>query len=205
MKPAFDKKTQLAEQIIKILEGRLSKDMKYSFREVELMVEQELALQIKINLFSNYKVGEAINPGQYLVTFEDVPVKRSESRNRDYIDIPARFVDLPGGKGLWSIGAMGNDYNKFIPLKAGSANFTTIYQVPFLQDNVGYEVEGMRAMFTKDLINAGIDSCLVQLVATNTPEINITSDMDMMVIKGVLEILGIEKQSDKVNDNAEAR
>lgn len=205
MKPVFNKKTQLAEQILKVLEGRPTKDTKYSYPEIELMVEQELALQIKINLFSNYRVGEAINPGQYLVTFEDVPVKTSESRNRDYIDLPAQFIDLPGGKGVWSIGPMGNDWDKFIPLKSGSTNFGRINNVPFLQDNVGFEIEGMRAMFTKDLIKDGLTDCLVQLVTTSVPDINITADMDILVIKGVLEILGVEKASDKSNDESESR
>ncbi len=205
MKPVFNKKTQLAEQILKVLEGRPSGDAKFSFREIELMVEQELATQIKINLFSNYKVGEAINPGQYLVTFEDVPVKHSESRNRDYIDLPARFIDLPGGKGVWSIGPMGNDWNKFIPLKSGATNFASIDNVPFLQDNVGYEIEGMRAMFTKEMINSSLTECLVQLVTSNVPDINVTGDMDISIINGVLAILTGENASDKSSDNSEAR
>lgn len=205
MQPIFNKEEQLAEQILKVLEGRPSNDNKFSWKEIVLMVKQQLALQIKINLFTNYKMGEAINPGQYLVTFEDVPVKTNTSRNRDYIDLPARFVDLPGGKGVWSIGPMGNDWDKFIPLKAGASNFGRIHNVPFLQDNVGYEVEGMQAMFTKDLIDNGLTTCLVQLVTTDAVVLNITQDMDSAVIRGVLEILGAEAPSDKVDDNNEAR
>lgn len=205
MKPVFDKKRQLSEQIFKILEGRPTTDSKYSFNQIELLVEQQLAYQIRVNLFSNYKVGEPINPGQYLVTFEDVPVKNNESRNRNYIDLPARFVDLPGGKGVWSIGPMGNDWDKFLPVKSGSTNFGKIYNAPFLQGNVGFEVEGMRAYFTKDLLIDNLTECLVHLVTTNVPDINITSDMDMSVIKGVLDLLETEKSSDKVNDNSESR
>jgi hypothetical protein len=205
MQPVFNKAEQLGEQILKILEGRPSNDNKFSWNQIILMVKQELALQIKINLFTNYKVGEAINPGQYITTFEDVPVKTSASRNRDYIDLPARFVDLPGGKGVWGIGPMGNDWNKFIPVKAGATNFGSIHNVPFLQGNVGYEIEGMRALFTKDLIDNGLTSCLVQLVTTDVVDVNITQDMDTAVIKGVLAILGIEAASDKIDDNNESR
>lgn len=205
MKPTFDKKRQMAEQILKVLEGQPSKDNKYTINEIELMVEQQYAYQIKVSLFSSYKVGEAINPGQYVVTFEDVPVKTSITRKRDYIDLPARFVDLPGGRGLWSIGPMGNDYDKFIPLKLGSANFSKVYNVPFLQDNVGFELEGLRAYFTKDLIVNNLTSCLVQLVTPADPNFNIPADFDMSVIQGVLTLLGIEKEPDNVSDNNEAR
>jgi hypothetical protein len=202
MKPAFNKKKQLAEQILIILEGKPTGDIKYTLNQIELLVEEQIAYQMKVNLFSNYKVGEAINPGQYITTFEDVPVKNSAGRNRNYIDLPARYIDLPGVKGVWSIGPMGNDYDKFIPLKLGAANFTILDASPFLQGNIGYEVEGLRAFFTSEIIN-DITACLVQLVTPNTVDLNITPDMDMMVIKGVLELLSVEPPSDKVNDNNE--
>jgi hypothetical protein len=204
MKPVFDKKKQLTEQIFKILEGKPTGDAKYSLKQIELLVEQQLAYQMKINLFSNYKIGEAINPGQYLTTFEDVPVKTNTGRNRDYINLPARFVDLPGGKGVWSVGPMGNDYDKFIPLKSGAANFSKVFNTPFLQGNIGFEVEGLKVYFSEKIIN-DIENCLVQLVTPDSVDINITADMDVAVIGGVLQILSVEAPSDKINDNSEAK
>lgn len=202
MQPVFNKQRQLAEQILIILEGKPSGDVKYSFEEIMLLVEQQLAYQMKMNLFSNYKLGEQINPGQYIATFEDVPVKNNAGRNRNYIDLPARYVDLPGGKGVWSIGPMGNDYAKYIPLKLGAANFTTIHDAPFLQGNVGFEVEGLKAY----LIGAPTAHLhLVQLVTPSDVDLNITSDLDMPVIQSVVGILSQEKESDKSSDNSEAR
>ncbi len=202
MKPAINKQKQLAEQVMIILEGKPSGDVKYSFAEIELLVEQQLAYQMKINLFTNYKLGEQINPGQYITTFEGVPVKNNAERNRNYIDLPARYVDLPGGKGVWSIGPMGNDYTKYIPLKLGAANFYTIHDAPFLQGNVGFEVEGLKAY----LIGAPSAFLhIVQLVTPNEVDLNITADMDMVVINSVVEILSKENESDKSSDNSEIR
>jgi hypothetical protein len=202
MQPVFDKKKQLAEQIWKILDGKLVQDSKYSFAEIELMVEQQLAYQMKASLFSGYKVGEAINPGQFITTFESVPVQTNSARSRKYIELPARYVDLPGGKGVWSIGPMGDDYTKYIPLRLGAANFTTIDDSPFLQGNIGYEVEGMTAYFTS---NSAPATVLVQLVTPNTLELNIPADFDTLVIEGTLKLLGLERESDKVNDNEERK
>jgi hypothetical protein len=202
MKPAFNKQRQLAEQILIILEGKPSGDIKHSFDEIMLLVEQQLAYQMKMNLFSNYKLGEQVNPGQYITTFEDCPVKNNASRNRNYIDLPARYVDLPGGKGVWSIGPMGNDYAKYIPLRLGAANFTAISDAPFLQGNVGYEVEGLKAY----LIGAPTAFLhIVQLVTPNEVDLNITADLDMQVIQSVVQILSVEKDSDKSSDNSETR
>lgn len=202
MQPAFSKHKQLAEQILIILEGKPSGDTKYSINEIMLLVEQQLAYQMKMNLFSNYKLGEQINPGQYITTFEDCPVKNNSGRNRNYIDLPARYVDLPGGKGVWSIGPMGNDYTRYIPLKLGAANFYSISDAPFLQGNIGFEVEGLKAY----LIGAPSAFLhLVQLVTPSLVDINITADMDMDVISSVVRILSQEKDSDKSSDNAETR
>ena len=205
MKPPFDKKRQLAEQIQKVLDGRVTKDSKFTLQEIELLIEQAFADAVKTTLFDNYRVGEAIAPGQFIVTFESVPVKRSETRNRDYIDIPARFVSLPGNKGLWSIGPMGNDFTKFIPVSLGATNFTTVYATPFLQGNIGYELEGLKAFFTQD-IKSTLPSCIVQLVTASTDvDFNISPDIDMIVIKSVLQILGVEGPTDKVDDENETR
>lgn len=204
MQPIFSKHKQLAEQILIILEGKPSGDIKHSLNEIMLLVEQQLAYQMKMNLFSSYKLGEQINPGQYIATFEDVPVKTNTGRNRDYIDLPARYVDLPAGKGVWSIGPMGNDYEKYIPLKLGAANFYTIHDAPFLQENIGFEVEGLRAYFSPSIIG-DVSVCLVQLVTPDLVDINITADMDMAVISSVVQMLSVEKDSDKSSDNSEAR
>jgi hypothetical protein len=201
MQPVFNKQRQLAEQILIILEGKPSGDVKHSFNEIMLLVEQQLAYQMKMNLFSNYKLGEQINPGQYIATFEDVPVKTNSGRNRNYIDLPARYVDLPGGKGVWSIGPMGNDFEKYIPLKLGATNFYSLHDEPFLQGNIGFEVEGLRAF----LIGTTPSHCLVQLVTPNLVDINITADMDMDVINSVVKLLSVEQDSDKSSDNSEAR
>jgi hypothetical protein len=202
MQPVFNKQRQLAEQIMIILEGKPSGDVKHSFAEIELLVEQQLAYQMKINLFTNYKLGEQINPGQYIATFEGVPVKNNADRNRNYIDLPARYVDLPGGKGVWSIGPMGNDYAKYIPLKLGTTNFYSLDDAPFLQGNVGYEIEGLKAY----LIGApSAHLHLVQLVTPSAVDLNITADMDSQVIQSVVQILSQENDSDKSSDNSEAR
>jgi hypothetical protein len=202
MQPTFNKKTQLAEQILIILEGKPTGDAKYTLKQIELLVEEQIALQMKINLFSNYKVGEPINPGQYITTFEDVVVRNNASRNRDYIDLPARFIDLPGGKGVWSIGPMDYASSRFIPLPLGASNFTSYQNALFLQGEVGCEVEGLKAYFTENII-ADDPTVLVQLVTPDVLDLNITRDMEMAAINGVVQLLSVEAPSDKVNDNKE--
>ncbi len=96
---------------------------------------------------------------------------------------------------------MGNDYEKYLPLRLGAANFTTISDAPFLQGNTGFEVEGTRAYF----IGTVPSHCLIQLVTPDLVDINITADMDMQVISSVVQILSVEKDSDKSSDNSEAR
>jgi hypothetical protein len=202
MQPVFNKQRQLAEQILIILEGKLSGDNKHTINEIILFVEQQLAYQMKVNLFSNYKLGEPMNPGQYIATFEDCPVKNNSARNRNYIDLPARYVDLPKNRGVWSIGPMGNDYEKYIPVPLGAANFTTTHDAPFLQGNVGYEIEGLKAYLIGEPSSF---LHLVQLVTPSDVDLNITADIDMLVIQDVLKLLMVEKPSDKSSDNSEAQ
>lgn len=207
LKPTYDKKTQMAEQVHRLISGgNPKKDSPYHIREIELHIENALNNRIRIDMFEMMNSGDRAINGQYLVTFSDVQVSKDNSRGVSFINLPAKYISLPNNKGLWSIRPMGNERGSFIPVRAGSENFTDVRDAPHLQGRIGYKPEGNRAVFTQDLTNLSIEKVLVQLVVaadSNRLEVNVPANIEQDVIEYVYKLMLQKLPEDKVNDNNE--
>jgi hypothetical protein len=187
-----DQVTKLAEQVMRLLNGGdySPSDSKWDIREIAIAVEQASAKLIRLRTFEEYRSGEPNSPGQYLATFTGIPIQRDTTRNLSYIDIPAKYISLPKGRGVHSIGPEGNEFVKYIPLDAGALNFTNIRQAPFLQGNSGYWLEGSNAYFSNELKG----NVVIKLITGS----DLVADMESDIVTQVYSIYRTEKLEDKV-------
>lgn len=190
-------KRQIAEQVLRILNGGdySVSDSKWDIREIELVVSQNTAKLVRNRIYEQYSLGEADSLGQYIATFRGVPVKNDAERNLKYIDIPAKYLSLPKNRGVNSIGPEKNEFVKFIPCDIGILNFYGTRNVPFLQGNTGYWLEGLKAYFTKEVTGP----LVVKLVTTADVDENIPDDMQSDIIVMTLAYFQA-KPEDKLNN-----
>lgn len=207
--PKQNDKRQLAERIHRILEGGdISKDSSYDIREIEDTVGDIISEIMYQRIFSNYKYEGEFHPGQLLVTFNNVKVYRNKDRKNTYAYIPAEYLNLPGGRGVWNVGAEGDVNCRFIPRRPGSEHFIGFRGAPDMQNNISYRVEGDKVIFMKDIYNMGVDEVQIQLVTSSDKKMNmiIPEDIKAEVIRQVINIYGGTPPEDKVTDeNSENR
>lgn len=190
----MDQITRLAEQVMRLLNGGdyNPSDSKWDIREIEIAVGQASAKLIRLRIFEEYRSGEPNSFGQYLATFVGEEIKRDKTRNLSYIDIPAKYISLPKGRGVHSIGPEGNEFIKYIPIDAGMLSFTDIRTAPFLQGNAGFWLEGSKAFFTKEISG----NAVVKLITGN----DLVADMETDIVTQVYSVYRTEKPEDKVID-----
>jgi len=71
------------------------------------------ATVVTIAFRENQKLGGYDVNGDWISTFENVPVCFSENRNEYYSDLPAGIISLPNNRGLRMVSPMGNQADKF--------------------------------------------------------------------------------------------
>lgn len=181
---------KLAEQVMRLLNGGdySPSESKWDIREIAIAVEQASAKLIRLRTFEEYRSGEPNSLGQYLATFTGIPIQQDPIRNLSYIDIPSKYISLPKGRGVNSIGPEGNEFVKYIPID--SLNFTNIRQAPFLQGNSGFWLEGSRAYFSNELTG----NVVVKLITGS----DLVADMESDIVTQVYSVYSTEKPEDKV-------
>jgi len=182
---------KLAEQVMRLLNGGdySPSESKWDIREVAIAVEQASAKLIRLRTFEEWRTGESNSLGQYLATFTGQEIKRDTVRNLSYVDIPAKYISLPKGRGVHSIGPEGKEFVKYIPVGAGALNFASIRQAPFLQGNSGYWLEGSKAYFSNELSG----NVVIKLITGA----DLVADMESDIITQVYSLYRTEKPEDK--------
>ncbi len=208
----FTTKLKISDQILRRLEGGdVSDDSRYDPREIILLIEQALATLVKGNHIQNLRLGETTIGSQYISSFFNVEVKHSPCLTMTFSEIPSSYLDLPNGKGVHQISNMKDQENSFIPVRNG---FSTLYNnspAKNLEGRIGYYLEGNRIYYLKDLIKEGCNDVLVKLVVPSPSNIAddepypIGTDMEFLVIKEVLQIMGVSIPTDDANDKSNKR
>lgn len=165
-------------------------ESKYDIREIAIAVEQASAKLIRLRTFEEWRTGESNSLGQYLATFTGEEIKRDTTRNLSYVDIPAKFISLPKGRGVHSIGPEGNEFVKYIPIDAGALNGFNIRQAPFLQGNTGFWLEGMKALFSNEISG----NAVIKLITGS----DLVADMESDIVTQVYSLYRTEKPEDKI-------
>lgn len=197
-------KRLLAEQVLKILTPRVTKDVKIDIRECELAVSQcrdniavsvltPAAYQDEMDLF-----------GGFVSQPEAITVQKTND-GVYYATLPARPLDLPKNMGVYAVYGREDMSTQLFPV---GINFTAMFkdnEARGLEGNTGYSLHTDRLIFHGD-INDG-DGLYVVLVKSgfDIPSrgfFPIPPSYEREVVRGALEMLSVEKQipEDLIND-----
>ena len=201
-------KRRLAEQILRRLSGGdASDDSQYDIREIMLFVGQALGFLVKANYLENLRYGDTSIGSQYISTFPGVPVQFNKTTGKAFIDLPCTYLDLPDGRGIFHISPLRQQDNAFVPVRNGSETLFSHSAAGNLEGRIGFWAEGNRVYFNKDISREGCNEVLLKLAVVSPESIGaddpypISSDMEIVVIGKVLEIMGIRVENDDANDN----
>lgn len=93
----------IAEQVYQLYTGgEPSEDTTIDIREVELLVEQQAAFQMKQDWFVNKnldRIADAVS-GNMLCTFTGITLQNNQLGGYKYFQVPAKIISLPGDSGL---------------------------------------------------------------------------------------------------------
>lgn len=134
----------LAENILSIYYGGdLTDENGIQKEDVIFLMAAAANAMVPIDYFKRrIEEGRLVN-GLFISTFESVPIEYNEKRDRHYIDLPARPIQLFHGVDL-DIAPMKGEDASFIPLPPGFINRASGTPLAELEGNVAYNREGTR-------------------------------------------------------------
>lgn len=199
-------KSILAEQVKRLL-GE-SEASRYDIREVKLAVGQARDYRIRADYFESAREEREI-PHEYLSVYDSVEVLRDEVRRRDYIALPANYLRLPKGRGIFSIAPLGNETMVFAQSEAGSGALLKHHPAFRTEGTVAYYPEGRKAWFRRDICRL-YPLLTVKLVRPSETfhdeeELPIPADMQAAIVQDALGMLRGKPAPDKVNDSTDTQ
>lgn len=140
-------KKVLAEKILRrVFGGDIPSTRPFDERDVYLEAEtcRNYLIEKYLNLY-----GEDIQ-GEFISTYEDVPVLRNEARKRFYSVMPAQLVSARSTRnisGIRQVSGVQEEYDVFVPLKSGDLSIFKGLEASGLQCQIGYWIEGDKLFY----------------------------------------------------------
>lgn len=199
-------KSILAEQVKKLL-GE-SEASRYEIREVMLAVGQARDYRIRMDYFESVAIGEREIPHEYLSVYAGVEVKKETAGKREYIELPANYLRLPKGRGIFSISPDTNDMLVFVATDAGTGNLLKNHAAFYTGGVPAYFPQGDKAYFRRE-VSRSYPLLTVKLVRPSESfgddeELAIPADMQFQIVQDAYNILRPKPAPDKVNDNTDS-
>jgi hypothetical protein len=209
-------KNRIAEQVSRIYARFIDKENVsdiLDLREVRFLVEQSLNKVLKIQTSEYFKAGSYEIPRSALITKACAVTSESPGLNRAYITLPAIPLNLPLDMGIWAITAPGQPFIPYIPLPAQDVIVFQGTNVSYLENQIGYYLQGKKVYFTKDITltaNGTVTSVDAQLLVMDFREfadeemLSISPEVEMDVINDVMltlsngKVAQAEIQSEKL-------
>ena len=204
-------KTQLAEQIIRILNsGDTTHDNSIDPRELLLAIEQERDRLVRLRLFESLSQGEGGIPGDVVSTFDSITIKKDTVKNLLYSLLPGRIMSLPKDMGILHVSYTKDQYNAFVRMPNGSLSLYNGLVASMIGGRGGYWLEGDRIYY-----NSSVDDCcgntVIVKIVMNSGDVDpddifpIPPDMESEVIRNVMQLYAPMKTvpNDEQNDNLE--
>lgn len=215
-------KKKLAEEIQRIYARYADKeniDRSLDAREVKVMIEQAMNKILKAQTFERFRDGYIDVPRCNLINYTSIAITADASNNRSYADLPAIPMSLPMDMGVWQITATGNPHAAYIPISAqdwavmgvsyANGSQTGGINSSYLEQQVGYYVEGKRVYFTSDI--SDLSTVDIQLLVSDLSQLGdndilpLSPEYEVDVIQAVLQMIGLGQisQPEKVaNENS---
>jgi len=195
-------KGKITDQILRLYSGGSANDEKELSRaDINLLVGQVINKLLKIEHASVNMASGDMFPPHTLIT--EYKMSLSGTTGSKYAKLPVMPISLPRNMGVWSVSMGGTE---LIPLQSGQETLIGSQdQLQYLENQVGYYVEGDIVRFTKDPSTSAINVKLLIIDPNELGEydyLGIPIEMEEAVVKEVLTLIGaLPKVVDKVSDS----
>ena len=201
-------KYKLAEQALRIISGGTpTNDAQVTMQEVMIGVSQAFGSVVRNNYFEGKAIGEPMVNGNFVYTFEDVDIKRDNSKSLYYSILPATTITLPYDMGVFQVSKMKDQNHAFVPLPNGFMPLFYGLDSSTLEGRIGYFVEDGRIYFPNMNAKNKVEKVLMKLVAPlggigDEDEVNIPDDMQLEIVKIVTQMYAAERAAphDEISD-----
>lgn len=201
---------QMAEQILRLLAGGdIPSDFEIKEGEIILAIGQERDKLVRLRKFEDEKMGSeyAISPS-FLSIYNSVEIKKDETRDLYYSELPGKPMSLTRDEGVWEISFTQGDWDSFKRIPTGSTSLFNGLEASNLEGHIGYTREGEKIYYRGMPKDLSSNKVLMKLVLDsgsvdpNDP-LPMPSDMEADVINLVLRrfMPSVTKPDDKLNDS----
>ena len=201
-------------------------------RELHLMIEQSINKILKVQTFERFQEGYVDIPRCNIVKYSNQTVTADRaggaSNSRASVNLPAIPLSLPMDMGVWAFTKYNDMTTTYIPMPSENMGVMDVafsslntqsggINASYLEQQVGYYVEGKSIYFTRDITQSAYGSVsavdLYLLVSdmskfTDTELLPINPEVEAQIIDDVLirinngRISQLELNTKHENDNA---
>jgi hypothetical protein len=185
----------IAEQVLKILQPRLSSDQKVDIREAEAIVAQ-CRDGIAVSLLTGAAYQDEMDLfGGFISDPEELTIQQN-SNGEYYAQLTFKPLDLPKNMGIYAVSSKEDLATQYIPIQV---NFNALFldnEARDLENNVGYSLRADKLVFTGDIDEGSV---LVTPVKSghdigSRDYFPIPPSYEKQLITEAVEILSFEKQ-----------
>mgnify|MGYP003150511444 FL=1 len=173
-------------------------------RELHILVEQAINKILKVQTFERFQEGYVDIPRCNLIKYENQSVTADATNDRAYVDLPAIPLSLPNDMGVWQVTSTSNPHNPYIPISSQDFQIMGVaydtdtnaqnagVNSSYLEQQIGYYLEGKRIYFTSDIRTAGVTQVHIILLVNDmskfagTDLLPINPEVESDVIQEVL-------------------
>jgi len=205
---------KITEQIYRAYNGgNPSDDAEITKEDIKLLVGQSINKFLKSEYFNvNRKMdGDYFPPHAMISTYEITSGLAVYETSKARVKLPVFPISLPRNMGVWSVSPVGDSDQQYIPLQSGQYTLLSSQDIlQYLDNQVGYYVDGQYIIFTSNITASpfNVSQLKVRLLTVDATVLDdydyipIPADMEDIVIKDVLQFLGVvPKVVDKVTDS----
>jgi hypothetical protein len=200
---------RISEQIQRIVNGGdPSSDNQIQLQEIKLLVGQVCNKLLKMERFTmNIPEGDYGVNASIIATYDNIPVTQYKDRAKSVL--PTAPISLPKNMGVWAVSPTTDPDNLFIPIPSGT--FGLLKKIDVEKDlfgQIGFEVDGLNIIYTKDIRNApfSVNNVMVKLLVIDPSTMGdydilpISADMEGDVIAQVIQVLSAYQPKDSSVD-----
>lgn len=201
-------KRQIAENIKDYLaNGTASSENIVDLRDIYIQLDRVTNKYAKLGLFENMQQGDRTASDCYITVFEGVKIILDPRREECYSILPARYINLPHGRGIDNVFPKGDRRNALDPLPR---NFLSSFKFSHIKNKKGYFPEGPdKIIYTERYDKSGIEDADMKLVISGAEAISpdsvypIDPAMEATIVAEVVSwfMPNEQRQQDEVTDN----
>lgn len=195
--------TKIAEQAQRIL-GRRDADADIDRREVELNVRQTMSYIVRMRVFESKNQDFIEIPESLIVGFKNIKISLDEDINQYYSILPSRVIDLPYGMGIKLVAPPKGHKCGFYRMPNGFDSMSCELESNNIPNKVWYYQENDRLYFPNLGAEDKPSNLYIRLVAPaesiEGEDLEIPADMELEILAKVLEVYGMYRPQDEIND-----